>query len=412
MVSKTNLSQSEAEQLNIRDGCCFGPALIINGEINGEAYNSNSGLRFDVDFFTNFDDLMREETKQSGNSQFYNKGDWTFNVEDTVKKAENSYTWSQEIDTSDDSDKSIDGGFEDGVNHTPAEEAAHFGNASLTKAGDGHWVYKVTISDINVEKNNIFRVWEQRLNVDGFSVTSTVEEYPTPPEGGETPADDVNNWYVGAGSAYSHGGLATAFQLTKNTTVEFTNTYRQDTLDLTKTVLYNGREVNSSDEFTFDIQIPASYASDKNGDALEYGVVYSRDENDETDALHGDEDHKGVIKFTTVNGSNATAQIILYAGETATITLPAKVTVTVTETNYDGYAPSWGEEAGDHTASKTITLDLDADDALTCTNTTGAVLPSTGGTGVGLYLAFGSLLTLGAGLLLIQRRRKEGSDAV
>ncbi len=44
VVSKTNLSQSEAEQLNIRDGCCFGPALIINGEINGEAYNNNSGL--------------------------------------------------------------------------------------------------------------------------------------------------------------------------------------------------------------------------------------------------------------------------------------------------------------------------------------------------------------------------------
>ena len=44
VVSKTNLSQSEAEQLNIRDGCCFGPALIINGEINMEAYNNNSGL--------------------------------------------------------------------------------------------------------------------------------------------------------------------------------------------------------------------------------------------------------------------------------------------------------------------------------------------------------------------------------
>ena len=86
--------------------------------------------------------------------------------------------------------------------------------------------------------------------------------------------------------------------------------------------------------------------------------------------------------------------------------------MTVTETGYDGYAPSWGEAESDRTPSKTITLSKDADDALTCTNTTGAVLPSTGGTGVGLYLAFGSLLTLGAGLLLIQRRRKEGSDAV
>ena len=43
VVSKTNLSQSEAEKLNIRDGCCFGPALIINGEQNMEAYNNNSG---------------------------------------------------------------------------------------------------------------------------------------------------------------------------------------------------------------------------------------------------------------------------------------------------------------------------------------------------------------------------------
>ena len=43
VVSKTNLSQSEAEKLNIRDGCCFGPALIINGEQNMEAFNNNSG---------------------------------------------------------------------------------------------------------------------------------------------------------------------------------------------------------------------------------------------------------------------------------------------------------------------------------------------------------------------------------
>ncbi len=43
VVSKTNLSQSEAEELNIRDGCCFGPALLINGEQNMEAYNDNSG---------------------------------------------------------------------------------------------------------------------------------------------------------------------------------------------------------------------------------------------------------------------------------------------------------------------------------------------------------------------------------
>ena len=43
VVSKKNLTSKEAESLNIRDGCCFGPVLIMNGEQNMEAYNNNSG---------------------------------------------------------------------------------------------------------------------------------------------------------------------------------------------------------------------------------------------------------------------------------------------------------------------------------------------------------------------------------
>ena len=43
VVSKKNLSKKEAEELNIRDGCCFGPVLIMDGEVNMEAYNNNSG---------------------------------------------------------------------------------------------------------------------------------------------------------------------------------------------------------------------------------------------------------------------------------------------------------------------------------------------------------------------------------
>lgn len=44
LVSTENLSQAQAESLHIRDGCCFGPVLIMNGEINMEAYNKISGL--------------------------------------------------------------------------------------------------------------------------------------------------------------------------------------------------------------------------------------------------------------------------------------------------------------------------------------------------------------------------------
>lgn len=44
VVSKNNMTQAEAEAQGIRDGCCFGPVLILNGQINQEAYNTNSGL--------------------------------------------------------------------------------------------------------------------------------------------------------------------------------------------------------------------------------------------------------------------------------------------------------------------------------------------------------------------------------
>lgn len=44
IVHKENISQAQAEELNIRDGCCFGPVLVMNGEINMEAYNNTSGL--------------------------------------------------------------------------------------------------------------------------------------------------------------------------------------------------------------------------------------------------------------------------------------------------------------------------------------------------------------------------------
>lgn len=44
VVHKDNISEAQAEELNIRDGCCFGPVLIMNGEINMEAYNKISGL--------------------------------------------------------------------------------------------------------------------------------------------------------------------------------------------------------------------------------------------------------------------------------------------------------------------------------------------------------------------------------
>ena len=44
LVVAQSMTAQRAMELGIRDGCCFGPVLIMNGEINMDAYNSNSGL--------------------------------------------------------------------------------------------------------------------------------------------------------------------------------------------------------------------------------------------------------------------------------------------------------------------------------------------------------------------------------
>ena len=43
IVAKT-MTADKAMELGIRDGCCFGPVLIMNNTVNEEAYNAKSGL--------------------------------------------------------------------------------------------------------------------------------------------------------------------------------------------------------------------------------------------------------------------------------------------------------------------------------------------------------------------------------
>ena len=44
MIVAKSMTADKAMELGIRDGCCFGPVLIMNNTINEEAYNAKSGL--------------------------------------------------------------------------------------------------------------------------------------------------------------------------------------------------------------------------------------------------------------------------------------------------------------------------------------------------------------------------------
>ncbi len=190
-------------------------------------------------------------------------------------------------------------------------------------------------------------------------------------------------------------------------TITLTNRYGEPSGDLSitkKVERTDGGSVDPDSIFNFTVTVQGANGS--------YNATY-------TNETSGGKTHEVDVEF---NGGIAT--VILYAGETVKIEgLPSGVSATIEEINYSGYAPEWSDTEDvtegnptdiASTAVATVTttqISASNEIKVTCTNTTGAVLPSTGGMGVAPYLTFGGLLTLGAGLLLLQRRRKGGSDA-
>ena len=385
------------------------------------SYREDGGLRFDVDYFEEKNHLISDEKDEvlpddwqqdHPGSTHWNAGDWTFDVVDTLNDnpfpAGSSHLWEGEITTG--SGSSI-----------PADEGGHYVGSEVRKWVQGDYEetfyrYIITIEDLNVQENNWYRVWETHVDVDGYTLETSVAEMYTG-EGDES----LGNLLDTTEGVDNHGGRATAFELTGDTTVHFTNRYSQGQLDLTKNVTVSGQTDNTgTTQFEFEIRIPAKWADRAEYNTGKYPVTYARKDveetqEDESQTVHTDED--GLLQFTIESGNTgyAKATIQLYAGETAHIKLPTGIEVIVTEPNHDGYSVNWTidgqnwvNNTGEENSAK-VSIPVGDEKAVTCTNTTGAVLPSTGGPGVANILTLGTLLTLGAGaVLLLQRRRKEG----
>ena len=78
-----------------------------------------------------------------------------------------------------------------------------------------------------------------------------------------------------------------------------------------------------------------------------------------------------------------------------------KIYFTVSE----GSTVTYTNEAGETIESQTLVTYTPADQSFTVGNTPGAALPNTGGPGTRLFTILGSILILGAGVLLWRRRR-------
>lgn len=210
--------------------------------------------------------------------------------------------------------------------------------------------------------------------------------------------------------APANSGISTMSVETTDSEIDlrFTNSLT-GSLSITKTVTYNGDpKYTSNAVFAFDVTVEGA-----SGDG--YTVTYGNLTWDEVKSYTGWPVGTNALP-TTANFSAGKATVYVPAGATLKIDgLPAAAQATITETTTDGYAVSWSGDTATTNDSKTASITtkpISEDPVVICTNTTGAVLPSTGGMGTTPFLALGTLLTLGAGMLLVQRRRKEGSDAV
>ncbi len=116
------------------------------------------------------------------------------------------------------------------------------------------------------------------------------------------------------------------------------------------------------------------------------------------------------ITYTIPGGEKVTKSCELAHGGRETITgIPYGATVTITETQHDGFSVLFKEGEALKANGDSCTFTITSNVTITAENHTGYQLPSTGGMGTGWFTLAGLLLMTGAAALTISRRRaKEG----
>lgn len=323
---------------------------LIDGtyrKLNSETADE-SGLRFDVDVFEKDKHLWNDENDvkvpSDWQGKYWNIRDWTFDVSDTLNDKGFNENGSWESEVTEVGDASI------GI-----AEGSHYRDISLQEITDGeetYYQYRVTIEDVDL--NQWYRVWELHMDVPGHVLTASVKT-----DGAATIFDNEQN----------HGGRASAFQLKGDTTVTFTNRYEQGELKLTKKLEGLANPAESVEEFIFTVSIPGKWAMTEEYNDGKYPVTYERAD---SETKHDN----GELTFTADGSSseNAVAQIKLYPGETATITLPPGIQPVITESNGNGkYLVSWNDNTENTDSFTTSAITTKTPVEVTCINTLATV---------------------------------------
>lgn len=338
---------------------------------------TDSILRFDVDVFDEGETLINDENSNNPDEHL-NYRDWTFDVKDTlVSGGFSNDSWDSEVT-----------GYENGGSNQSidSDETANYTGISMNRVTDEtgtYYRYEVTIKDVTL--SDWYRVWEQHMEVAGYDVAADVDEYPS-----NNNVDTIGNYLVdGEGNSGDHGGRATAFQLTEDTTVEFTNTYTPNVFTGTK-VNEDGSATLSGAEFYL-----------KNSDEKYYSV----------------QTVEGLKVTTWVETVGQATKLTSDENGTFSIQGLADGNYTLIENRApDGYILpttdfTFTVYEGEITFTSLDNTNLYTADTFKVTNTTGVELPNTGGSGTTLITYGGIALMAVAACGYGLRRSSERGGA-
>ena len=199
--------------------------------------------------------------------------------------------------------------------------------------------------------------------------------------------------------------LSTAADDTGYVNNAYTNTPSYETVPVTVKV------------YTFDFDLDKNFQGVEGADASKYSATFKLEDSEGiriefvksgTKYEKADSNDTTKVNTITINGSDVINVVGLAAGtykltELTTADgynlLTDPIMVTITDTTKEG----------DTTPSHTVTYKIGNEDEATGTvtvlNQAGSVLPSTGGIGTTIFYIIGAILVIGAGVVLVTRRR-------
>lgn len=355
---------------------------LVNGKYQTQCDKGDHthGLRFDVDYFGNEEDAKNDNWDNESDPTSTFIDDWTFDVKQTLDANDEFVSNASDTEWSGDIQEPVD------LDTPDDKEGDSYMSSSLTYVAntgeEPYYRYTITIKDAKLE--DWYHVWETNTEVTGYDLEASVKAV-------NADGEDIENI-----AENTHDNKATAFQLTGDTTVTFTNRYTHSpvTVNFKKVdATYHEQGLAGAQFKLFYTENNTNHYYTENGtsganwDATEDTATSIASENDGTLTLPALEVGRTyyLTEVTAPDGYQLLTQNIkIVVNENGDI----KVT----------YAD--GSTLPENTENKDINL---------IPNTTGTELPETGGRGTN-FLTIGGLLIMAAaagGYVLRRRRGKE-----